>query len=518
MAANAADVKFEYVGLQETQSIARMIVHPKDPNTVWVAAVGHLFGPNPERGVFMTTDGGKTWNKTLYVDAGHRRDASSSSIRAIRRTCWAAMYERRRTAWGFVGGGPGSGIYQSTDGGKTWKKVTGNGLPRGTMGRIALDICKTQPNVIYAQIEVAPDKETGAGARPAAPAAQRARRGRQRRRRSRRRRRRGRRRRRRRWRRSGRRTRWRTSAARSADATASGARSTRARPGRSCRNENQRPMYFSQIRVDPNNPNVVYVGGVNPQKSIDGGKTFTPIQRHGPRRQPRDLDRSAQRHAGHDSKHVMYGNDGGLDVSYDAGATWESVRMWAAALLVSRVGRHAASVLGLHGPAGQRIVVRTELDAHAAASTSGTGSASAAVTASRRQIDPTDPNIFYTESQNGGINRYDLNTGETQSVKPTCRRRRRRRRRWRWRRAAAAVRRGGGGARRRAVAQPPARPPAAAVGGGGGRGNVINTPPADAIVAVQLEHADPALAAQPEHAARRRHVSSSSRAIAARRG
>ncbi len=67
MAANAADVKFEYIGLRETQSIARMLVHPKDPNIVWVAAAGHLYGPNPERGVFMTTDGGKTWTKTLYI-------------------------------------------------------------------------------------------------------------------------------------------------------------------------------------------------------------------------------------------------------------------------------------------------------------------------------------------------------------------------------------------------------------------------------------------------------------------
>ena len=108
---------------------------------MWVAAVGHLYGPNPERGVFMTTDGGKTWTKTLYIN----QDTGATDL-VIDPTnpnnLWAAMYERRRTAWGFVGGGPGSGIHQSTDGGKTWTKVTGNGLPRGTLGRIALDICK----------------------------------------------------------------------------------------------------------------------------------------------------------------------------------------------------------------------------------------------------------------------------------------------------------------------------------------------------------------------------------------
>src|SRR4029077_4117420 len=79
---------------------------------------------------------------------------------------WAAMYQRERTAWGFNGGGKGSGLYQSTDGGRSWKKVTAPGLPRGTMGRIALDICKTQPNVMYAQIEDAPDKEPARVGRP----------------------------------------------------------------------------------------------------------------------------------------------------------------------------------------------------------------------------------------------------------------------------------------------------------------------------------------------------------------
>ena len=120
----------------------------------------------------MTTDGGKTWTKTLYVD-----EYTSATELVIDpsnpQNLWAAMYQRQRTAWGFNGGGKGSGLYQSTDGGRTWKKVTGDGLPRGTMGRIALDICKTQPNVIYAQIEVAPDKEPRRrrAAAPAEPAA-----------------------------------------------------------------------------------------------------------------------------------------------------------------------------------------------------------------------------------------------------------------------------------------------------------------------------------------------------------
>jgi hypothetical protein len=161
-----AGTTFTKIGLEGAQSLGRVIVHPKDPNIVWVAVGGHLYGPSPERGVYMTTDGGKTWNKTLSVD--ENTGATEIVIDpANPLNLWAAMYERRRTAWGFNGGGPGSGLYASVDGGKTWKKQSGNGLPNGTLGRIALDICKTNPNVLYAQIEVALDKESPNAAAPA---------------------------------------------------------------------------------------------------------------------------------------------------------------------------------------------------------------------------------------------------------------------------------------------------------------------------------------------------------------
>ena len=168
----AADVKFEYIGLRETQSIARMH-RPSEGSEHRVGrGVGHLFGPNPERGVFMTTDGGKTWKKTLYDHDQTRARPTSSSTRAIRTTCGRRRTSVARTAWGFVGGGPGSGIHQSTDGGKTWNaRSPANGLPRGTMGRIGARLLQDRtPNVIYAQIEVAPDKETGAALDQPAPA------------------------------------------------------------------------------------------------------------------------------------------------------------------------------------------------------------------------------------------------------------------------------------------------------------------------------------------------------------
>src|SRR5436190_8406702 len=154
---------FEYVGLKDTQSIGRVVVHPKDPDIAYVAAVGHLFGPNPERGLFKTTDGGKTWTNTNFIDndtgfTDVAMDASNPNV------LFAASYQRRRTPWGFNGGGPGSGLWKTIDGGKKWTKLSGNGLPDNPMiGRIGLDISRSKPNIVYASFEVGPSGGTGAG-------------------------------------------------------------------------------------------------------------------------------------------------------------------------------------------------------------------------------------------------------------------------------------------------------------------------------------------------------------------
>jgi hypothetical protein len=472
--APADQVKFEYIGLQETQSIARIVVHPTNPDIVWVAAAGHLYGPNPERGVFMTTDGGKTWTKTLYM--GPTAGANDIIIDPSNpMNLWASTYEHQRTAWGYAAGGPGSGIHQSTDGGKTWKRVTGNGLPRGTLGRIALDICKTNPNVIYAQIEAAPDKETGAALdQPAAPAAGGGRGG------------------------------------RGGGGGAGGGGGGGGRGGGGVAqppdpqsdgvwrsldkgktwtfmsNQNQRPMYFSQIRVDPNRPDTVYVGGVNPQKSTDGGKTFMPIRgmghvdNHAIWVDPLSGTPATAKTEAKESQHVFYGNDGGMDVSYDGGATWESIRMQSVALsyhVSADMRRPYWVCTGLQdngswcGPSSTRSGGIHQWNWISVGGGDGFQS----------QIDPTDPNIFYTESQNNGMQRYDLNTGQTQSVKPNV--------------PQAAGAGGGGGGGAAGGAGGAAGGGAGAAGGGaaggggggggrgGGRGNVINTPPEpDAIV------------------------------------
>src|SRR5215207_7768542 len=144
---------FQHIGLKDTQSIARIVIDPRNPETVYVASPGHLFGPNPERGVFKTTDGGKTWNKVKFIDddTGFTdivMDPTNSSV------LYASSYQRRRSGCCFSGGGPGSALWKTTDAGKTWTKITGKGLPGDTYGRIAIDVARSNPSVVYAQIEV----------------------------------------------------------------------------------------------------------------------------------------------------------------------------------------------------------------------------------------------------------------------------------------------------------------------------------------------------------------------------
>ncbi|MFQ3611790.1 MAG: glycosyl hydrolase [Fimbriimonadales bacterium] len=137
---------WQYLGLRETRQISRIVVHPRDPNTVWVAAIGSPFGPNPERGVFMTTDGGKTWQKVLYIDEHH--GASDLDIDPVNpNILYAGMWRFERKPWTHTSGSEQGGLFKSTDGGKTWRRIT-NGLPR-LMGRVGVKVAPSNPNVVY---------------------------------------------------------------------------------------------------------------------------------------------------------------------------------------------------------------------------------------------------------------------------------------------------------------------------------------------------------------------------------
>ena len=246
-----------HMGLRETHHIGRVVIHPTNPDIVYVAALGRLWGPNVERGLFRTTDGGRTWNNVLRIDAD--TGVVDVALGADGRTIFAASYQRRRRGWGFVGGGPGSGLHRSLNGGETWEKLSG-GLPSGDVGRIGVDISRSDPSIIYAVVE---HKQNGG-------------------------------------------------IFRSEDGGTTWTRQN---------SLNQRPMYYSQLRVDPKNPNKIWKLASLLFLSIDAGKTWTSdatgdrihVDHHGLWINPNDPD------------HLMLGNDGGLYFSYDGSRTWDFI-------------------------------------------------------------------------------------------------------------------------------------------------------------------------------------------------
>ncbi|HXM33276.1 MAG TPA: hypothetical protein VN921_06450, partial [Chthoniobacterales bacterium] len=210
------------IGLKDTRHIGALIVDPKNADIVLVAALGHAFGPNQERGIFRTTDGGKTWTKVLSKDENTGGidvvfDPHNSNV------VFAALWQARRQPWFFSSGGPGSGLYRSEDGGATWKRLEGNGLPDGILGRIGVSVSGADANRVYAIIEA---KEGGIY--------------------------------------------------RSEDG---GQKWTRVNEDGRFR---QRAWYFSKIYSDPKAADTVYVLNTGLFRSVDGGKSFTLLPaRHG---------------------------------------------------------------------------------------------------------------------------------------------------------------------------------------------------------------------------------------------
>jgi photosystem II stability/assembly factor-like uncharacterized protein len=388
---------FANMGLRDSQTIARIVIDPKDSNTVYVAVLGHLFGPNKERGVYKTSDGGKTWNNIKFID----EDTGFTDIvmdSSDSKSLYAASYQRRRTSWGFNGGGPGSGIWKTTDAGKTWTMLQGNGLPGSLLGRIGLDLSRSNPNVVYAQMEVGAgvgaggeEPVVGGGQPGASPTPTPT-----------------------------------PAPTPSASPTAS---PTPAPPdpkksgvwrsddkGKTWRvvaNENNRPMYYSQIRVDPGNSENVYTGGLNFSKSTDGGKTFKSLQpgiAHS--------DHHAIWIDPHNGNHILIGNDGGLDVTYDQGATWEFINTIPAAQFYAvaadmRKPYYVYGGLQDNGSWGGPSQTR-----NSAGITNADWFRIGGGDGFYAQADPFDPYILYSESQNGAMNRIDLRTGRSVSIRP----------------------------------------------------------------------------------------------------
>ncbi len=146
---------WSYAGLRETRSTMRIVIDPRDPNVVYVATMGHVFKPNPQRGIFKTTDGGKTWRRVLFVND----DTGGVDVAMDTRhpdTIYAAMWQAQRTPWKLTSGGPGSGLYKSTDGGAHWTEISNNpGYATGTLGKIGVSVAQSNPRVVYSIVQAA---------------------------------------------------------------------------------------------------------------------------------------------------------------------------------------------------------------------------------------------------------------------------------------------------------------------------------------------------------------------------
>ncbi|MCF8366490.1 MAG: hypothetical protein K9H16_11950, partial [Bacteroidales bacterium] len=281
---------WQNMGLEDSQHISTILIHPENPDLVWVASMGHLFTPNEMRGVFKSSDGGKSWKKVLFIDE------NTGVIDLIINPenpdqLFAAAYEKYRYPWHFEAGGENSGIFKSEDGGENWVKIV-NGLPSGKLGRIGLALCHSQPENVYAVIEnlnPKPGQEINES----------------------------------------------IEMNHLRDAyfdqmiggevyrSADGGESWEKRNDTTCNVSSKAAYSFNKIMVASDNPEIIYVTSDGMQYSEDGGKTWLDCQWP-----PQVLsatifgDHRCTWMDPHDGRHVMFGSDGGLYESFDRGKSF----------------------------------------------------------------------------------------------------------------------------------------------------------------------------------------------------
>ncbi len=374
------------VGLGQSRTIARITVHPTDPNVAWVAATGDLWQPGGERGLFKTGDGGKTWKKTLGGEGTAEKWVGCGDVAldlADPNVLYAALYARRRTPWSFTYGASltdgkdAGGIFKSTDGGATWRKLT-KGLP-GLTGRIGLDVSRKNPHLLYAIVQSDEGGTSGIDDIKS---------------------------------RAG-------GVYRSDDA---GESWTRVNP------LNPRPFYFSQIRVDPIDDKRVYVLGFMLHVSDDGGVSFREdlfekvhpdchalaIDPAGVDQLPPDPESKNPRR----SPRLLIGTDGGIYQSFDGGGTWDHLNRFAAGeyyritlddSVPYRIAGGLQDNLNWVGPSRTRTKEGIQNSDWVNV---GGGDGFYCV------FDPDDRDVVYAESQEGYVHRFNMRTGELKMRRP----------------------------------------------------------------------------------------------------
>jgi len=355
-------ITWKLMGLEKTQHIGRIAVDPKNPNVVWVAALGAAWKSNPERGLYKTTDGGATWqlvkfisDKAGFVDVAI--DPRNSDV------VYAAAYERLRTPYSLKSGGPGSGLFKTTDGGKTWTEITGSGFPTGPKGRIGLSIALSNPDIIYAMVEAATLDKNGKYGSERVPKD--------------------------------------NGLYRSADG---------GKTWEKTNNANVRPFYYSQVRADPKNPNRVYFSSTQLQVSDDGGKTSRPaaqgvhVDDHGLWIDPNDPERWA------------IADDGGVAITFDKGGNFIQGQNIPIAQFYEvsydmnvpySVCAGAQDNGSWCGPSRRKS--GSVSGAYWFTIAGGDGFYTAQ--------DPTNPDIAFGESQGGNVSRVNVRTGERASLR-----------------------------------------------------------------------------------------------------
>jgi photosystem II stability/assembly factor-like uncharacterized protein len=359
-------------GLEATSCVARIVCDPADSNTVYVAALGRLWGANAERGVFRTRDGGRTWQQVLKVDAGTGA-VDLAMNPANPKVLYAAMYSRRRTAWSYSGASETGGIWRSTDGGDSWSKLAG-GLPKRT-GRIGLDIYRKNPAVVYAVVE---SDEGGRLAEFEESS------------------------------RAG-------GVFRSDDAGTTWKRLSPFAP---------RAFYFSQIRVQPDDSTRVYLLGTDLYWSDDGGVTFKA-------RGAKNLhpDCHAMWVDPSDGKHVLLGTDGGVFQSFDRIATWQFVNNLAIGEFYNLAYDFREPFYRVYGGLQDNQTwggpSRTMFEADNFGDGAEGGIANddwyllGGGDGFHVAVDPTNPDLVWYESQGGEIVRQDLASGRERNCRPS---------------------------------------------------------------------------------------------------